>query len=299
MRPPARPRVPQRRPETPPTPPTPRPAEIPPTTVVAKIEPPRADVVPTAATPAPAPVPTLMERLSQRTRARRRLTWHRWLRGGIVAVILAVAGWLVFVSPLLALRDTHIEISGTGRGTTVATEAVHEAISGFVGTPLARLDLAEVTAAVTELTQVRSAETHRAWPNGLRVVVTPRVPVAVMASESGYGLLDVDGVEVGSLREPPDDLPLVDISRTGQAAAPILAAVLEVLAALPPDLRDDVALAGGEAPGAIELQLTDGATVRWGDAQQAELKAAVLTVLRGEEARIYDVTVPQTPTAID
>ncbi|MDD9206450.1 cell division protein FtsQ/DivIB, partial [Georgenia sp. 10Sc9-8] len=123
-------------------------------------------------------------------------------------------------------------------------------------------------------------------------------PVAASAEEQGYALLDRDGVRVGTADTVPDQLPevtvpLADAEQTG----PALTAVLDVVDALPATLLEQVAEAGARSDRTVELVLDDGATVRWGTAQENDLKAAVLEVLRAEqEAAVYDVSVPRAPT---
>ncbi|HLS49520.1 MAG TPA: cell division protein FtsQ/DivIB, partial [Actinomycetaceae bacterium] len=249
--------------------------------------------------PAAPPPPSggLLERLSQRARARRRLTWHRAGLAAAGLVVVAAIAWLVLASPVLTLREDAIEVHGAGSGTTVASAQVSDVVAGYLGTPLARLDTDAVAADIGQLTQVRDVTVQRSWPHGIIVDIEARVAVATIADGDGFAALDVDGVSLGSSEEPPADLPLVDLPQAEDRASATLQAVLEVLAALPQQLRDDVAVAGGQSPGAIELQLVDGATVRWGDAQDSELKVAVLDVMRDEPARVYDLTVPQAPTA--
>ena len=46
----------------------------------------------------------------------------------------------------------------------------------------------------------------------------------------------------------------------------------------------------------ISLELTGGATVVWGSADESEDKAAVLEVLLRQKASVYDVTAPGRPT---
>ena len=46
----------------------------------------------------------------------------------------------------------------------------------------------------------------------------------------------------------------------------------------------------------VTLALTDGRLVTWGDASESALKAEVLAALLTQEARVYDVSSPRTPT---
>lgn len=238
----------------------------------------------------------VVEQLSPRGRARRRLGWFRAGVALAVLVTLALLGWLVLASSLLALDEDAVDVTGAGETTSVATQEVHERVAPHVGTPLARLDTHAVAADVGTITAVRGVQVHRSWPTGITVAVEPRIAVAAARGDDGVELLDVDGVVLGRSDDEPADLPVVTVPLDDAATARTLEAVLEVLAALPADLRADVATAGAARPGAIELELEDGATVRWGDAHESELKAAVLEVLRADPAELYDLTVPRAPT---
>ena len=258
---------------------------------------PRRDVTPAEPPTDPAVErSSFLERLAERTRARRRLAWRKVLLLAAAVTVLAGTAWAVLVSPLLALEVAEVTVTGVGEGTTVAHEDVMAVVARREGTPLARLETGELVADLTQITTVRSAQVTRAWPNGLRVDVVPRVPVAVAPGDDGVVLLDVEGVVVGTAAEPPEELPNVTVPLADERAGQTLAAVLSVLAELPADLRAEVATAGAANPAAITLELADGATVRWGGPEESDLKAAVLAVLREREAGVYDVTVPRAPT---
>ncbi len=258
---------------------------------------PRRDVTPAEPPTDPAVErSSFLERLAERTRARRRLAWRKVLLLAAAVTVLAGTAWAVLVSPLLALEVADVTVTGVGEGTTVAHEDVMAVVARREGTPLARLETGELVADLTQITTVRSAQVTRAWPNGLRVDVVPRVPVAVAPGDDGVVLLDVEGVVVGTAAEPPEELPNVTVPLADERAGQTLAAVLSVLAELPADLRAEVATAGAANPAAITLELADGATVRWGGPEESDLKAAVLAVLREREAGVYDVTVPRAPT---
>ncbi|MDN6680201.1 MAG: cell division protein FtsQ/DivIB, partial [Yaniella sp.] len=73
------------------------------------------------------------------------------------------------------------------------------------------------------------------------------------------------------------------------------------LGSLPDDLRDQVRAASGSSIDSIELELTSGKVVMWGNNEDAEKKAKVLEALLGleddEAAQIseYDVSAPDFP----
>lgn len=246
---------------------------------------------------APAPVSTLEDRLAERRRAYRRVLWFRIGAMVAAAALVVLLGWLVFFSPVLALRGDRVAVEGAGPYVDVA--AVTALAAAEAGTPLARLDTGAIADAVSGMPAVASATVTRAWPGGLTVAVTPREPVAAAGDPGAevVGLVGSDGVVVASV--PPDAVPpglpwlTVDMGRDG--AEESVAAVLGVLAALPAELTAQLAQAGATSPEAITFELIAGGTVAWGDASDTELKAQVLLTLLQVGASWYDVSAPEAP----
>ena len=73
-------------------------------------------------------------------------------------------------------------------------------------------------------------------------------------------------------------------------------AVTAVLAAIPEQLRTQVVAAGAVTPGSVELDLSNGKVVRWGDAGDIDRKAKVLAALLSQQGHTYDVSAPELPT---
>ncbi|PFG38401.1 cell division protein FtsQ [Georgenia soli] len=237
----------------------------------------------------------LAARLAEKAAADRRLLLRRL--GIAVAVVAFLAGltWAVLFSPLLALDGERIQIDGVGGHVDAAQ--VRAAVEPEIGTPLLRVDTAGVADRVASVTAVESAQVARSWPHGLTVTVVPREPVASAPAEGGWVLLDDQGVQVTTVPEAPADLPEVTVPlSTSAETAPALDAVLTVLGSLPTDLLGQVAEAGASSAEHVTLKLADGATVQWGSAEENELKAEVLLVLRQQPAGVYDVSVPRSPT---
>lgn len=245
----------------------------------------------------------LAARLAQREAYERR---RRLKRIGAVAAVFAALGalgWVLFLSPLFALDPEQIEVRGASEYVDVAQ--VSGIAAQVAGTPLPRLSTGDLAARVEALPPVGSATVMRAWPHGLVVDLTSRTPVATAADPGGVALVDGSGVVLAVVETPPDGLPELTVplapaeSTTTEArdARETVAAVLEVLEVLPEGLRAQVASAGGSSPATVTLTLRTGATVHWGSARDAELKAAVLEVLVEQQpARVYDVSVPDRPT---
>lgn len=211
-------------------------------------------------------------------------------------VIALVAGFLAAAvySPMLAVRT--ITVDGTK---LLKADAIRKALAPVEGTPLPQIDDADITGLLKPLVQVRSVSTEARPPSTLLVHVVERVPVALLKKDSDYLLVDVDGVQLGSTKDPASvPLPLIE----GNAArAELFSAITAVLATLPADVLAKMASASAKSPDAVELRLIDGKTVVWGNAEEKELKARVLEALLKAPAdprvpvNVYDVSAPRHP----
>jgi cell division protein FtsQ len=239
---------------------------------------------------------------------RARFARRRWLArlGRWRLVLLAVAaagavgavGWLFWSSDLLAVDRVSVQ------GTSVLTDAeVAQAAGVNLGTPLARVDLDQAEARVSELAAVADAAVVRDWPGTLRIEVSEREPVAVVAAGGRFRALDREGVLFRRYARPPIRLPLVqggalDASTLpdGAARADAMREVASVVVALDPAVAARVDHVEVASLDAIELVLRSGERVRWGSAEESAFKARVLAALMRMPAAVYDVSVPGFPT---
>jgi cell division protein FtsQ len=191
----------------------------------------------------------------------------------------------------------------------VSTDQVIAAADVPAGTPLIRVDPAQVATRVEGIRQVASARVTKDWPDGLSITVHERVAVmAIRVSGGKYDLLDHDGVIVTGPAQKPALLPLLVSSVPGGQLRgdPGVAAVAQVLADLPSWLSRQVARvsvrepdgAGGTrlaglAP-SVTLYLSGGQTVVWGDATSSGAKARELTILMRDQHGYYDLSAPGT-----
>ncbi len=241
----------------------------------------------------PTPVVGLQERIDERDRAARRAFWRRvviWT--GVALAALGVA-WGVFFSPLFALERGRISI--TSEPGHVDMGAVRQLANERVGTPLPRLDSGALREEIRAVPTVLDASVHREWPQGLAIHLTPRTPVAAVPVDGGVQLYDAEGVDLGTMAEQPEGVPVAQVP-LGEETAGILADIATVMGVVPPDVLAQIATVGADSQDAIEFTLHSGAVVRWGGNSDNELKAAVLDTLLAEvEASFYDVSSPRSP----
>jgi cell division protein FtsQ len=233
-------------------------------------------------------------RLRRRARLRRRPV----ALATVVAAAVLLAGWAVWGTSLLGVRE--VRVTGTG----ILTDAeVREAAAVPEQTPLLRVRTGEVADRVAALPPVAEVRVRRAWPSALVVEVVERTAVAVVrpvGEASGdacepdqdcWGVLDAEGV-LFQTRPQAGDLPVLELAEPGPAD-PATRAALTVLAALTPPLRTDLASVTVDGPASIRLELHSGWTVVWGDERQSETKARVATTLLERDGEVIDVSAPE------
>jgi cell division protein FtsQ len=181
-------------------------------------------------------------------------------------------------------------------GTQVLTPLqVEQAAAVRMREPLARVDLGAVRARVQRLTAVDRAVVSRSWPATIVVKVVERVPVAAVPAGTEFTLIDDDGVGYRVVAKRPAGLPLARLASPGPDDVNTRAA-LTVLAALTPQLRDQLVAISVDAPARIKLLLRADRTVIWGDDTASETKAQEATALLRRDGSTIDVSAPNVVT---
>jgi cell division protein FtsQ len=224
----------------------------------------------------------------------RRPTAHRPsgppLLVGVGLVVLGLLAWLLFASSVLGVREIVVN------GAAIASADDIRAATGVVeGTPLLRLDTADVAARVAALPPVATVDVRRSLPHTLVITVAERRPAAAVPAGGGYDLIDASGVVFQHLPSRPAGVGVIRVATPGPDDAATLAA-LRVLAALTPQLRALLAEVAAPTTTGISLLLVDGRTVLWGDAEHSETKARVATTMLDHAANSINVTVPDIVT---
>jgi len=237
---------------------------------------------------------TSVARFAERARARRTLARRQiYTIAGSVAAVLGL-GWLLFVSPVLALDPDLVVV--TGAGSVVAVDQVEKVVAARAGVPMPRLDTIAIRDEILDVPGVREARVMRDWPHGVSVTIVAREPVAAVPDGARFALLDMDGIQVGRVDAAPKGLPVVDVPVGDKRT---LAAVLTVLEQLPDDLLADVRKVAAHTQDTVTMTLRDGVRVDWGSAARTPLKISVLSTILGSKAgkdvSVVDVSAPQLP----
>ncbi|RYI98875.1 MAG: FtsQ-type POTRA domain-containing protein, partial [Actinomycetales bacterium] len=237
-------------------------------------------------------------RLLERAEVRRftRRSRHRrvaWAVAGGVVLVLAVSILVAVYSPLMALRT--IEVKGADR---VDAAELRRALSGQLGTPLARIDLGEVKQQIAAFPLIESYVTEEEPPDRLVVTVTERTPVVAVQSGKTFDLVDPAGIVVQSTGKRPAGMPVADV-RSTQLGSPVFRTMTEVVLALPSAVRSQVSGISASTSDDVTLSMTDGSKVVWGSPSDSADKAALLAALvkdhaaRTPDTKVeYDVSAP-------
>lgn len=205
------------------------------------------------------------------------------------ALMLAVVlGWLFYFSP--AFKIQHVAISGEQ---TIGAADIRTAAQVPMGTPLIEADLGKVRARVEKIPSVASASVSRSWPQTVSITVTERVPVAVVSTGQGLQDIDAGGVVFGHLQARPKGLPLITLAGSVDKSALVNAAT--VAASLPSSILSQVTSITVRTMDDIQLDMTGGRWIQWGNSDDSAIKAQVAADLLGQRAAHIDVSVPSNP----
>lgn len=124
-------------------------------------------------------------------------------------VCLAAIGFLGFQSVTASnfFDVAAIEVRGTERASKEDIERIVSAQTEKSGAWNA--DLAEIKAGVEKLPYIKSAAVSRVLPDGIRVSVNERIPLAVVKLNTGNVLVDGEGLILGKASAEERGLPFV------------------------------------------------------------------------------------------
>ena len=236
----------------------------------------------------------MQERLAERKRTERRRAMSRGGKVMAIAGAIVVLVWIIAASPLFALDGAKIELSGVSG--EISAGDVQAVLDSHVGDSLLTMNVPHIANQLRDITGVRDATVERVWPQGLRVTLVARDPVAAIPAGEQFVLLDADAVKVGTVDAVPVGLPIVDVP-LGDAR--VLDAALAVIRSLPAAVLERMEGLGAQTADSVTFSLREGPRVEWGSADDSALKAQVLTVLldsgQAPAGTVVDVSAPTLP----
>lgn len=254
--------------------------------------------------------PSIDPRIRQRRIAVRRSRGQRRLRRILVAIGVVVLVAVVVVllhTPLFSARV--ISVTGLHPHTTTAQIIDAAGLEGHP--PLISVDPGAAAGRVEALPFIASAKVERRWPDGVKVVVSERVPKAMIAGPGSlWSVVDTTGrtLEVLPARLLPPGLialsartptGVVRPARVGRTVGDGAAFALTVCRTLPPAFVAQVVSVTEAPDGTVSFGLNSGITVLLGTDsdlnQKYEDVAAIIAHASLHGATTIDVTVPQSP----
>jgi cell division protein FtsQ len=227
------------------------------------------------------------------------------MRIGVVVVIL-LAIWAAFLSPLLRVRA--VEVAGADH--TTKAEIV-DAVGLENNENLLLLSADEVATRVSALPWVKSVEIDRMLPGTVRVRVRERRPALVLSLGAALWTIDSSGRVLSSGEVPGHSLPVLAGVSVGTVApgvdlrTPEASTALEVWRKLPAPIKSKVEAIFAPTIERVTLSLEEGTQVRYGAAEDMSAKNEVLRALLqrlASEDRIatyIDVRVPSNVVSAD
>lgn len=210
--------------------------------------------------------------------------------GSIVALAIGVVA--VAYSPAMALREVRVE--GAER---VPAAEIESALAGVLGTPLPLIGSDDVHAALADFRLVETYSTEAIPPGTLVIRIVERTPVGVIESGDAFELVDAAGVVIEQTDEQPAGQPIIDAQ--GGTAGEGFRAAAGVIRSLPDSVRSQLAGVSAATVDDVRLELSGGASVLWGSAEESSLKATVLeSLMRAappDSVDEYDVSAPTSP----
>jgi cell division protein FtsQ len=201
--------------------------------------------------------------------------------------LLAITATIIYIgwySTLLTVKK--IEIRGNQ---VISQDSILELAQVAPNIQLLRLNVSQTSQRIKTISQIKSVDVRRGWPETLVIEVVERTPLAVTDIPEGRYLIDESGVAYQPVT-PDANLPLIFGSDDQNRAIGIKA-----WQSFPTWLQAEVVSTTVDNPNSIWFLLTSGRRVDWGNLDKANEKAAVLKVLRRMAASTYDVATPEVP----
>jgi cell division protein FtsQ len=201
--------------------------------------------------------------------------------------LLAITATIIYIgwySTILTVKK--IEVRGNQ---VVSQDSILELAQVAPNIQLLRLNVSQTSQRIKTISQIKSVDVRRGWPETLVIEVVERTPLAVTDIPEGRYLIDESGVAYQPVT-PDANLPLIFGSDDQNRAIGIKA-----WQSFPTWLQAEVVSTTVDNPNSIWFLLTSGRRVDWGNLDKANEKAAVLKVLRRMAASTYDVATPEVP----
>lgn len=216
------------------------------------------------------------------TRKRKsRMPWVLWL-----VIIGAIITWWVLYQSRWFLVE-HIKVTGAHR---VPVAKVTELADVNIGKPLMSVDSGAVTEALRKVPQIKDAQVERSWPHTVLIAVVERAPVAVVATKTGFDLVDEEGLLAGQVKVKPKQMWIL----VAKPNSPAMKAAAQVVVGLPASWKFGTVSA--TSPEAVVVTLPTGQQITFGSSEQLSTKIKVAKALLVNKFKNINVSSPMNPT---
>jgi len=204
----------------------------------------------------------------KRAQSRKRL---KWVALGIVVVVVGVGGLALLGSPLFAVRDDRVTITGN---VYTDPERLAAIVDDLVGTPALRVDTQRLERELEEISWVDTARVTVDFPYSATIDIRERAAMTTYQGPDGrFRVLDREGRVLDVIENYPFAYVLlrgpdpVDLEQ-GEFAPAGYAAASELTKNLTPSIRGRVEYIDVTADGSrLVLFLDDGSAVFFGEAR--------------------------------
>ena len=235
------------------------------------------------------PVPTTSRTtIDPRVRARRIAVGRARGRHRLLIAAIAVGLVAVLVAALAVLGSSWFEVRDISvQGASYSRPDVDRITEPVKGDAVLLVDTLDVEHQLEAVPWIEDAKVSTDFPHGLKVDVRERTPLAYFVGSDGKArVIDRDSRVLAVLGGAPVQYPQITGSApdvpAGAFAGELYAGAANVVQALPPELRELLAsMAVDGSAGVLNMQLTNGVTVRLGQPRDITRKLArLLIVLR-------------------
>ena len=205
-----------------------------------------------------------------------------------VLVISSLTFLLGWSSVFTVKRVEYVGITNT-----LQISAAEKKVGNLTGTKLARIEPRRIAKSLTTISWIKEANVSRNWfSSSVTISIDPREPIGAFGGryiDSSGAIFDPIGApaDVPQLRAPTPDI--------GLAAATLFAS-------LPADFRQNIASMSARSANDFSMVISgprQSLTLRFGDAQEIDLKIKVFTALieleENKNISTIDVSAPHAP----
>lgn len=197
-----------------------------------------------------------------------------------LAVLIGVVIGVLWAVPIL--KVSQVEVQGA---VNLPPDEVEAATGIQTGENMLRVNVAAAATSVAESPWVHTVTVARSWPDTITVEITERRAVLYSQEDDGTHLIDAGGVPFAIGEAPAEAVEVAGDDET-------LADAAEVVAAVDPAIREQVARVEVPEVAEITFVMTDGRTVFWGANHNNHDKALAMSTVLGQDGQSWNISNP-------